>query len=232
MKYKKNILAIVPARGGSKGIKMKNLKKVSGISLVGHAGICLNHSSLNFIDYKIISTDDPKIAREAKKYDLEVPFFRPKYLSGDRVSDLQVLSHGLKAYEKKIAKKVDIVIMIQPTSPLRKAHHIHKAIKKLHQMNLDSVWSVSEIDLKYNPLKQLKINDDGLQYYDKKGKNIIARQQLGVTYCRNGVVYAFTRDCLLKQKTILGKKSGAIITKSRQISIDTIEDIAIAENLI
>ena len=103
--------------------------------------------------------------------------------------------------KKKIAKKVDIVIMIQPTSPLRKAYHIHKAIKKLHQMNLDSVWSVSEIDLKYNPLKQLKINDDGIDF---EVMNILidVTSKLGAEW-RDGIIMHNVFDEISKKWGIL-----------------------------
>ena len=159
-------------------------------------------------------------------------FKRPKEISGDRISDFQVVKHALKAVEKKKRKKIDIVLLLQPTSPLRKSKHIKDVIKKIINEKLDSVWSVTKVDLKYHPLKQLVINNNHLNYFDNKGKNIMARQQLLNTYIRNGAVYAVTRKCIIKNKNLLGKKSAAYVINSHQISIDTFDDIKKVNELI
>ena len=91
----------------------------------------------------------------------------------------------------------DIILLIQPTSPLRKVKHIKDVIKIIIRKQLDSVWSVSKVDLKFHPFKQLIIKDKNLNYFDKKGQYIIARQQLKDTFYRNGVVYAFSRKSIL-----------------------------------
>ena len=122
----KKILALVMARGGSKGIKNKNLKKIKSKSLVAIAGQLLN--KIKIIDRAIISTDSNKIADEAKKNYLLHLFKRPKNLSGDRVSDFRVMSHGLKFMEKLDNTKYEIVLMIQPTSPMRNSSIISKCI--------------------------------------------------------------------------------------------------------
>ena len=226
----KTILAIVPARGNSKGIKNKNLKKIKGLSLVEHAGNVLK--KINWIDYSIISSDSDKIIKVAKKSNLEYFFKRPKSISGDRISDYSVIKHAVNTFEKKKKIKIDIILLIQPTSPLRKAKYIKDVIKKIIDEKLDSVWSVSKVDLKFHPLKQLIFNSDGLFYYNKKGKDIIARQQLLNTYHRNGVVYAISKKSILKNKDLLGKKSSAYIIKTPQISIDTLKDLKLASKLI
>ena len=230
MYKKKIILAIVPARGKSKGIKNKNLKKIKKKSLVEHAGNFVK--KVGWIDYGIISSDSEKIIKVAQKSKLEYLFKRPQKISGDRISDFKVVNHALKTFEKIKRKKVDIVLLLQPTSPLRKTKYIKDVIKKIINEKLDSVWSVTKVDLKYHPLKQLVSRNNRLYYFDKKGKNIIARQQLLNTYIRNGVVYAVTRKCVIKNKNLLGKKSAAYIINSQQISIDTLNDIKKANKLI
>ena len=125
----KNILAVVMARGGSKGIKNKNLKKIRSKSLVAIAGQLL--SKVKIIDRSIISTDSVKIAKEAKKNCLSFFFKRPQNLSGDFVSDFKVMYHSLKFMEKFDKKKFDIVLMIQPTSPMRNKSIILQCIKKV-----------------------------------------------------------------------------------------------------
>lgn len=221
----KKILAIIPARGGSKGIKLKNLKKINNKSLVQLA--CEEIKKIKYIDYSMISTDNLKIAKEALKFNVNFPFLRPNYLSGDLISDFQIIEYNLRKIEKINKVKFDVILLIQPTSPLRKSTHIIKGLKKLIDLNLDSVWSISKVNLKFHPLKQLKYNSkiDRLSLFDIKGKKIIARQQLENTFYRNGIFYAISRKCILEQKTILGKKSSGIIIHGNHISIDTISDL-------
>ena len=225
----KTILAIVPARGNSKGIKNKNLRKIKGLSLVEHAGNILK--KVSWIDYSIISSDSDKIIKAAKKSNLECIFKRPKNISGDRISDHSVLIHALKAAEKLKKKKIDIILLVQPTSPLRKVVHIKNVIKKIVDQKLDSVWTVSKADLKFHPLKQLILKKNILSHYNKKGEKIIARQQLTNTYYRNGVVYAVTRELILKNKNLISNKSSGYLINTPQISIDTVKDLKLASLL-
>ena len=225
----KTILAIVPARGNSKGIKNKNLRKIKGLSLVEHAGNILK--KVSWIDYSIISSDSDKIIKAAKKSNLECIFKRPKNISGDRISDHSVLIHALKAAENLKKKKIDIILLVQPTSPLRKVVHIKNVIKKIVDQKLDSVWTVSKADLKFHPLKQLILKKNILSHYNKKGEKIIARQQLTNTYYRNGVVYAVTRELILKNKNLISNKSTGYLINTPQISIDTVKDLKLASLL-
>ena len=225
----KTILAKVPARGNSKGIKNKNLRKIKGLSLVEHAGNILK--KVSWIDYSIISSDSDKIIKAAKKSNLECIFKRPKNISGDRISDHSVLIHALKAAEKLKKKKIDIILLVQPTSPLRKVVHIKNVIKKIVDQKLDSVWTVSKADLKFHPLKQLILKKNILSHYNKKGEKIIARQQLTNTYYRNGVVYAVTRELILKNKNLISNKSTGYLINTPQISIDTVKDLKLASLL-
>lgn len=220
---KKKILAIIPARGGSKGIKLKNLKKVKGKTLVTIAGELVK--KIKIIDKALISTDHQKIAKVAIKSGLKFYSYRPKNISGDRVSDTKVLLQSLIEAEKKEKEKYDIIVMLHPTSPLRKAKDVIGAIKLLIRKNYDSVWTVSKTDLKYHPLKQLVIKKSKLNYFSSKGKFIIARQQLNNIYHRNGVAYVIKSDFIKKNKKIIGNNSGAYILNDKQISIDTIQDL-------
>ena len=226
----KTILAIVPARGNSKGIKNKNLKKIKGFSLVEHAGNILKR--ISWIDYSIISSDSDKIIKAAKKSNLECIFKRPKNISGDRIGDHAVIEHALKTVEKLKKNKIDIILLIQPTSPLRKVMHIKNVIKKIIDKKLDSVWTISKIDLKFHPLKQLTLQNNILSHYNEKGKSIIARQQLNNTYYRNGVAYAVTRKLVLKNKNLIGNKSSGYLINTPQVSIDTLKDLKLANKLI
>lgn len=224
----KRVLAVVPARGGSQGIRLKNLRPVGGRPLVALAGDIA--CAVPEIDRRVVSTDHPDIARVAKEAGLDVPFFRPEAISGDRIGDYDVLLHALEATENVDGVQYDIVVMLQPTSPLRSAENVSRTIRMLVDGGWDSVWTVSATDSKTHPLKQLTLGVDGtLGYYDPRGAQIIARQQLTPVYHRNGVAYAITRECLTRQRTIKGAKSGALVIEGGNISIDTEDDIAMVE---
>ena len=227
MFLKKKILAIVIARGGSKGIKLKNLKKINKKSLIWHVGNIIKKTKV--IDSTIISTDHKKIASEAKKASIHVPFLRPKKLSGDKVSDVDVLYHATNFIEKKNKQKFDIVLMLQPTSPLRKPRDIIESLKILIKKKADSVWTISKTDTKFHPDKQLVIKKNKIKFLTKKGSKIIARQQLFDTYHKNGLCYAINRDCLINNKSIMGKKCLPLFVKREISNIDTLNDLELAK---
>lgn len=223
----KTILVIVPARGGSKGVKLKNIIPINGAPLVALVGEVV--AQLPFVDRAVVSTDHPEISRVAKEAGLDVPFVRPEELSGAIVSDWDVLNHALLTTEEIDKKIYDVIVMLQPTCPLRKPKHVTETVKKLIEGNYDAVWTISETDSKNHPLKQLLFENNVLDYYDKCGSQIIARQQLTPVYHRNGATYAITRQCLLEQKSTKGKKTSAVIIKEAMISIDTLFDFELVE---
>ena len=224
----KSVLAVVPARGGSKGIRLKNLRQVGGVPLVAKVGSVIKE--LPFIDLAVVSTDHDDIAQVAQTAGLQVPFRRPESLSGDQIGDLDVLTHALQQCESIYDKVFDVVLMLQPTSPLREAGHVEACVSKLILENWDSVWTVSRTDSKAHPLKQLYLDGTGtLEFWDPAAASIIARQQLSPVYHRNGIAYAFTRDCLLTQKSIKGARAGALVVEGEHVSIDTNWDIDLVE---
>lgn len=228
MLHSRRILAVVPARGGSKGVPLKNIQPLLGIPLVAHAARVL--SQVSAVDRAVVSTDNEAIAGEAVRAGLEAPFRRPESLSGDLVSDQQVLHHALTTLESQDGSRYDVILMVQPTSPLRRAEHVMSVLEKLIGESWDAVWTVSPTDLKYHPLKQLTVGEGGaMEYYDPRGPSIIARQQLTPVYHRNGAAYAITRQCLLEQGTLKGARTAAVILTEPMVSIDTQGDFAIAE---
>ena len=224
----KSVLAVVPARGGSKGIPLKNLQPVNGVPLVALVGRVL--AALPEVDRAVVSTDHDEIAAVAEAAGIAAPFRRPDTLSGDRIGDIDVLIHALETCEKFDGVKYDIVLMLQPTSPLREAAHVRDCALKLVDGNWDAVWTVSQTDSKGHPLKQLALEaDGGMDYYDPAGANIIARQQLKPVYHRNGIAYAFTRNCLLNQRSIKGARTAALVIEGEHVSIDTEWDLALVD---
>jgi CMP-N,N'-diacetyllegionaminic acid synthase len=223
----KRVLAVVPARGGSKGIPLKNLRPIGGVPMVARVGHVLRDIPL--IDRAVVSTDHEEIARVAEQSGLAAPFRRPATLSGDRIGDIDVLTHALNEMEKIDGVTYGIVVMLQPTSPLRRASHVTECIEMLIGGDWDAVWSVSETDSKEHPLKQLTVANSAIDYYDMAGASIIARQQLAPVYHRNGICYAMTRACILEQKTIKGQSTGALVLKGNFVSIDTEWDLNLVE---
>ena len=225
----RKILAVVPARGGSKGIKLKNLREVRGVSLIGYVADVIQN--LPEIHTSIISSDHADIISEAMKFGLEAPFIRPKVLSGDRISDIDVLTHALHEIERFKGQKFDIILMLQPTSPFRTTVDVRKTLSKLIEGDYDSVFTISETDSKGHPLKQFNLNGNDISYYENAGSAIIARQELKSVFHKNGLVYALTRQCLIEQKTLLGVKSSYVLTKRPVVNIDTEFDLILADFL-
>ena len=215
----RTILAVVPARGGSKGIARKNLLKLGGLSLVARAGLVVE--SLPWIDHAIVSTDDHDIQKEGIRSGLDAPFLRPKELSGDYAAVIDVWQHALIESEKKFATIFDVSILLEPTSPFRTPKQVESTVSKLIRGEYDSVLTVSPTDSKQHPLKQLVINEDKIKHYDQLGKTITARQQLENVYHRNGAAYAITRQCLLGYGSITTNKSSFIVISEPIVNIDT-----------
>jgi CMP-N-acetylneuraminic acid synthetase len=223
----KRILVVVPARGGSKGVKLKNIRPLNGIPLVALAGQVVQQ--LPYVDRAVVSTDHPQIAEIAEESGLDVPFMRPEELSGDIVADGPVLHHALMACEEIDKQQYDVVVMLQPTSPFRKPAHVTAAVTKFIEGGYDAVWTVSESDSKAHPLKQLVIEDDRLEYYDPAGAAIIARQQLKPVYHRNGVAYVMARELIADKKAIKGDKTSWVVIEDQLVNIDTELDFKLAE---
>lgn len=220
----RNILAVVPARGGSKGIKLKNLLKINGRTLIEIVSNVINDCEI--FTRAVVSTDHQKIALEAKRVGLEVPFMRPESISGDRIGDHDVLRHALLASEKHYGTNFDIVVMLQPTSPLRTSAEVKKAIDALIDNERDAVWTLSETDLKYHPHKAITADEDGkIGFFSEYGNSIIARQQLSSIYHRNGVAYAMKRQILTDGNKIMSQNTGCVVLDREHVSIDTLADL-------
>lgn len=231
MFHGRRVLAVVPARGGSKGIPLKNLRSILGVPMVAKVGDVVR--ALPWIDRAVVSTDHDEIASVAEAAGLAAPFRRPSGISGDTVSDTDVLTHALYETERLDRVTYDVILMLQPTSPLRKPEDVQAAVAMLVDGGWDAVWTVSETDSKAHPLKQMVVGGSGeLDYYDQAGSTIIARQQLRPVYHRNGIAYAISRECLLEQRGIKGTKTGAYVVPGQHVSIDTEWDIALVEYIL
>ncbi len=226
----RKVLAVVPARGGSKGVPLKNIKTLAGEPLIMHTARVIQDVAM--IDRAVVSTDHEGIAQTARSGGLVFFGPRPDQLSGDRVGDLPVLQHALQQAEAADACRYDIILMLQPTSPVRKPEDLTRCLEKLVHGSHDAVWTVSPIDLKFHPLKILRVSNGNMSLWDESGKSIIARQQLEPLYYRNGICYAFTRECLMDTQSIYGNNAGAVIIDHAFVNIDTAADFQAAEVLL
>jgi CMP-N,N'-diacetyllegionaminic acid synthase len=226
------VLAVIPARGGSKGIPKKNIAPVAGKPLISYTTELTQ--TVAWIDSTVVSTDSEEIAEVASQTPGVEIIWRPEELSGDRIGDHPVLRHALLAREEETGEHYDIVLMLQPTSPLRTAEDIEGCITQLREGDWDAVWSVSETELTYHPRKQLALSPEGkLDFVIPGGHAIVARQELEPVFHRNGVCYAFARDFLVgSESTYSEAKTSAVVTPGAHISIDTPEDLAAVEKII
>ena len=226
----RNILAVVPARGGSKGVPHKNIHKLAGKPLIYWTLELLQE--LSDLVRTFVSTDSNKISEIVEKLDFKPPILRPDELSGDYAKDYEVIEHALNTMEDIDNKKYDIILMLQPTSPLRTKKQIIQILDLIIDKNYDSVWTVSATDLKFHPIKQLKIENGLLRYISNEGYSFPTRQSLYNTYHVNGLAYAFSRNCIIEQKSRMGKKTAPFIINEKVINIDTLEDFSKAEEYI
>jgi CMP-N-acetylneuraminic acid synthetase len=227
-----SVLAVIPARGGSKGIPKKNIAPLAGKPLICYTTKLM--SELPWVDKTVVSTDSPEIAQVALRQPGIEIIWRPESLSGDAIGDRDVLHHALIEAEAASHQTFDVVLMVQPTSPLRTAENITQCITTLVEGEWDAVWTVSPTDLSYHPRKQLSIDPDGqLGFFIPGGETVIARQELNPVFHRNGVCYALRRELLSGAKGIWSPgKTTAVVIPGHHISIDTPEDLLAVEALI
>ena len=226
-----NILAIIPARGGSKGIKRKNLLQIGGNSLVGHS---VQHSlASKLITRTIVSTDDEEIKKEAIRNGAEVPFLRPGELAEDHVLDLPVFEHALNFLKEKENYKADIVVHLRPTAPYRKPEWIDGAIQLLiDHKEADSVRSVSEPEK--HPYRMFNIDDAGyldpIMRHEHPVPYLLRRQDLPPVYFYNCVIDVTKPETIFAKKSMTGDRIlPYIMNPDDVIDIDRKQDVEIAE---
>lgn len=212
------ILAVVPARGGSKGIPDKNMRTLAGTSLIGWAARALANAA--WVDRAVISTDSADYAAEAEHHGLAAPFLRPASLAGDDSPVVDALQHALGEMETRDGVTYDIVLIVEPSSPFRTAADLEATARLLVQSGADSAIAVSPLPAKSHPLKALAIVDGMLVHHIDEGRSVVGRQQLGRLYWRNGVCYALTRACLVEQRAVLGERCVAAVTEHPVVNID------------
>jgi len=230
---KKEILAIIPARGGSKGIPKKNMILLCGKPLIQYTIDAAKKST--FISRIILSSDDDEIINYCKSQDIEVLFRRPFKLAQDNTPMIDVVKHAIKFLKKKENYKPEFIILLQPTSPLRTEKHIDEALNKLINSNADSIISVMEIPHQFNPLSVMKMGVEGnLAFFIKEGKKCRRRQDKAILYARNGpAIFVSKYECILKNNVLYsGNILPYFMKRKISIDIDNTFDLKLAEILL
>lgn len=225
------ILAIIPARGGSKGVPGKNIKLLNGKPLLAYTSeIALQSHYLNEV---IVSTEDMDIAAVAQSLGIQVPFIRPMALAADHTPTLDVIIHALQWYENQ-AIFFDAVCLLQATNPFRTLDFLDRAIEKFRVSDCDSLVSVLRIPHEYNPHWTFEVNEDGyLKIATGETEIIPRRQELPIAYHRDGSIYLTKVKVLLEEHSLYGKSIAFIESASDfYVNIDTMDDWEKAEEMI
>ncbi len=226
-----NILAIIPARGGSKSVPRKNIVKVNGRPLISYTiSAALMVDRLTDV---VVSTDDPEIAEISRELGAQVPFVRPVDLASDQAQSAPVIEHALYFMEKIKGLKYDAILMLQPTSPLRTSQHIEESLDLFTSQECDSVVSIVSVGGNH-PFRMKRLIDNQLvNYIDQGFWDMRPRQSLPDVYIRNGAIYLISRDVFMHQHQLIGDKClGYVMNDSESTNIDTPIDLKIAELLL
>ncbi|MBU3925751.1 acylneuraminate cytidylyltransferase family protein [Patescibacteria group bacterium] len=236
----KKIIAVIPARGGSKGIPRKNIRLLGGKPLLFYMLKAAINSK--YLDRIAFSSEDKEILNIAQKCAGSSKKFilikRPKELARDNTQSLPVIQHAVNKIEKDEKTKFDIVIMLQATSPFVNNEDIDKAIKKMINKKSDVVVSVAQVPGNIHPIKMKKIiNDKLVQFTPCLPEKVFRRQDFKPAYKRNGGIYVAKRDNLIKSNSpsvIFWDKVTRpyIMPLERSIDIDTLTDFIIAEQML
>lgn len=223
------VLGIIAARGGSKGLPNKNLRLLAGRPLLAYtAGAAQASRRLSRV---IVSTDDPAIADAAQALGLDVPFMRPAGLAADDTPMLPVLQHGL-AELARAGFAADAVVLLQPTSPLRRAEHIDAAIDLLESSGADSVVSVTEVPHQFNPVSVLRLDDEARLTPYLAGPLVTRRQDKPRLFARNGPAVLAVRAAVVAGGSLYGNDCRALVMSAREsVDIDTVDDLEMVELL-
>jgi CMP-N,N'-diacetyllegionaminic acid synthase len=225
------VLAVIPARGGSKGVPRKNIRPVGGQPLIAYTirtALAARH-----LFYRIIvSTDDHEIASVARKYGAEVPFMRPAELARDESPTVSVLQHAVRFIEQQDRVLLDWVCLLQPTEPFRTVDDLEHGLQLGFAGDCDSVISVTQV-FAVHPILMKRIENNRILHFCIEEKEGTRRQDYQPpAYMRNGAIYLTRRDVLIEKSSIWGDIIRPyIMPPERSVSIDSELDLKLVEIL-
>ncbi|MDP1510222.1 acylneuraminate cytidylyltransferase family protein [Paenibacillus sp. CMAA1739] len=219
-------LAVIPARGGSKGLPGKNIRLLHDKPLIQYSIEAALNSGC--VDEVAVTTDSEDIARVSSQAGAAVPFIRPAQLATDVAKSIDVLKHAVEFYEQTRNQYFDVIMLLQPTSPLRNALDIKEAYTLFLNHQADSLQSVTLSGVQPYLLREM---DNGkLMSYLKDEKKHLRRQDLKELYALNGAIYIVKRDLLMNSDTLVGPHNcGYVMPRERSVDIDDEFDLKMAE---
>jgi CMP-N,N'-diacetyllegionaminic acid synthase len=226
------IVGLIPARGGSKGIPRKCITPCAGRPLLEYS--CIAALGAMRLEATFLSTDDEEIANVGRAAGVQVPFMRPPELAQDDTPMIPVLKHALGEIENRLGK-VDALLLLQPTSPLREASHIDEAIALFESSGADTVVSVQELPHHFSPVSALTRDAAGWvsSYLENSGATPLRRQDKPKLFARNGPSILIVKPSRLDAGSLYGQRTmGYLMPKPASIDIDDAEDLVIAEALL
>ena len=225
------ILGLIPARGGSKSIPRKNIAPLVGRPLLAYS--CEAALGSQTLTRVILSTDDQKIASMGRDCGVEVPFMRPAELAQDDTPTLPVIQHALHWLEEHQSYRPEVIVLLQPTSPLRRTEHIDGAVNLLLKTGADSVVSVVEVPHQFNPVSVMKIDEEGrlMPFLPGEGIRVLRRQDKPRVYARNGPAVLVIRTSVIeKTEGLYGELLVPYVMGwPESIDINTPTDLILAE---
>jgi CMP-N-acetylneuraminic acid synthetase len=228
-----NVLGLIPARGGSKGIPRKNIAPVAGRPLLAYT--CEAALASRVLDRVVLSTDDPEIAEVGCCCGVEVPFIRPGHLARDETPSVAVAEHAIEQLTNK-AWRPDVVVLLQPTSPLRTTQHIDEAVERMREARADTIVSVVEVPHCFHPQSIMRFRDGGLVDFLATAPDCdrYRRQNNPVLYARNGpAVLASSVDVILGTHSFYGPHVVPyFMGEEDSLDIDSMFDLWLAGQLI
>lgn len=224
------VLAVIPARGGSKSIPGKNLAMLDGRPLIAHTIEVAR--LLPEIDRVVVSTDSPEIAAAARRYGAETPFLRPAELARDDTPGIDPVIHAVQWLEEHEGYHADWVLCLQPTSPLRSAEDVREALRVAAAREADAVVSV--VPARHHPYWTRRVEADGrLVPFLPDAPQVARRQDLPPAYALNGAIYLVRSDVLLQRRTWYTDRTYAVVMPpERSVDIDTPFDLDLAAALL
>lgn len=221
------MIAIVPARGGSKGLPGKNIKMLCGKPMIAYTIEAAKKSK--YINHVIVSTDDEQIAKIAVQYGADVPFLRPDFLASDNAQAIDNYIYTIERLSKEWNIPIEEFVVLQPTSPLRIVEDIDGAIEMFIQKKADSVISYTS---EAHPVCWHKYIDENNAFIDIFESTIANRQDFKKSYYPNGAIYVFRSSMIRNRKYYTGKSYAYIMPRNRSVDVDYQEDFDYVEFLL
>lgn len=218
------ILALIPARGGSKGIKDKNIVFLAGKPLIAYSIEAAKRSK--YIDDIVVTTDSEKIAETSKQYGASVPFIRPAELAADTSKTIDAVLHAIKTL-KTMGKEYDVLVLLQPTQPLRTNNDIDEAIKVYYKNREEGLVSVSLVD--DSPLFIRSISNEGKLLNLLSQNSTCRRQDMPEYYKVNGCIYINKIDEINGNTSFNDNRVPFIMRKEHSVDVDEMSDLWMAE---